>query len=76
MHVCREAIVIRPSTKALNDEKREQFIFNMKHASVGKLYNSQLVFSFFKNTLKAKASQFTLDMARGARQILPTTEIL
>jgi hypothetical protein len=76
MNVAREAIVIRPNLNALGPEQREQFIFNMKHASVGKIYNSRLVFSFFKKTLYSKVMTFALDLARGAKKILPSTEIL
>lgn len=39
MHPNREAIIIRVNEKFLNEKSRNEFIYEIKHTSVGKKYD-------------------------------------
>ena len=48
-HSIREGLLIRP--KWVNTEQRDQFLFSLKHATVGKKYDSFRVFNLSRMTI-------------------------
>lgn len=73
MHITREAMVIKPTEKAMTSGLRQQFIYDIKHASVGKGYDSLKVFQFMRRSMldkvRSQASEFGQTLVNNAGRL-------
>ena len=55
LQISKRPIIIRPTDKAMDQETRQKFIFELKHEFVGKAYDSMRLFRHMRRSLVDKA---------------------
>ena len=55
LQISKEPIIIKPTAKAMDEEARQKFIYELKHEFVGKPYDSMRLFRHMRRSLVDKA---------------------